>query len=130
MVRTENFIYFLTVCGFFIGLVFSLLSDIEAIQMVWSTIAITVIFYIVSLAASGYFIKVSDLKTAYTLNQTLYDLQLAKAINQIERRESFLRDSQRYIRDLEEELYRDGGLENIEPEELEDESGQGVWQNG
>ncbi|MCV6608023.1 MAG: hypothetical protein OIF32_07425 [Campylobacterales bacterium] len=130
MVRTENFIYFLTVCGFFIGLIFSILSNIEAIQMVWSTIAITVIFYIISLAASGYFIKVSELKTAYTLNQDLYDLQLAKAINQIEKRESFLRDSQRYIRDLEEELYRDGGFEEEEVEEIDPEKGQGVWQNG
>jgi hypothetical protein len=125
MVRTENFIYFLTVCGFFIGLLFSLLSDIESIKMVWSTIAITVVFYILSLAASGYFIKVSELRTAYTLGQDVYDMQLSKAINQIERRESFLRDSQRYIRDLEEELYRDGGFEEVEKED--DGDGQGVW---
>lgn len=130
MVRTENFIYFLTVCGFFIGLLFSILSDIQAVQMVWTTIGITVIFYIVSLASSGYFIKVSDLKTAYSLNQDVYDLQLGKAMNQIERRESFLRDSQRYIRDLEEELYRDGGmeaLEKVEENRKGEVRGEGVW---
>lgn len=107
MIRTENFIYFLTVCGFFIGLIFSIISHEEAIHMVWSTIAITVLFYIISLAASGYFIKNSEIKAAYTLNSDFYDFQLGKAMNQIEKRENFLRDSQRYIRDLEAELYRE-----------------------
>ncbi len=106
MIKTENFIYFLTVCGFFIGLIFSVLSHIEPIHMVWSTIIITVLFYIVSLASSGFFIKNSELKASYTLKSDFYDYQLGKAMGQIEKRENFLRDSQRYIRDLERELYQ------------------------
>ena len=125
MVKTENFIYFLTVCGFFIGLLFSILSDIEPVRMVWTTIGITVIFYIISLASSGYFIKATDLKAMYSLNQELYDYQLGKAMEQIERRESFVRDSQRYIRDLEDELYRDGGADVLK--EAEESNNRGVW---
>ncbi|MGP1561952.1 MAG: hypothetical protein ACTTIC_07695 [Helicobacteraceae bacterium] len=105
MIKAENFIYFITVCGFFIGLVFSILSHSNPIYVVWSTIAITIIFYIISLAVSGYFIKNSAIKPSYSLKSEFYDIQLNKAISQIQRRERFLRDAQRYIEDLETELY-------------------------
>ncbi len=105
MIKAENFIYFITVCGFFIGLVFSILSHSNPIHVVWSTITITIIFYIISLAVSGYFIKNSAIKPSYSLKSEFYDIQLNKAISQIQRRERFLRDAQRYIEDLEAELY-------------------------
>lgn len=107
MVKTENFIYFLTVCGFFIGLIFSVLTHTNPIYIVWITIAVTMFFYIVSLASSGYFIKHSHTKKTYELKTEVYDIELNKAISQIRKRERFLRDSQRYIRELERELYKE-----------------------
>jgi len=105
MVKTENFIYFITACGFFIGLIYSVLFYTDPIFIVWGTITVTIIFYVISLAASGFFIKSSTLKPSYSLKSDSYDVQLSKAMMQIERREKFLRDTRRYIEDLEQELY-------------------------
>lgn len=111
MIRPENFIYFITACGFFIGLVFAVFSHTAPIDMVWSTLIITVLFYILALASSGFFIKYSQAKQSYSLRSDFYDIQLSKAINQIERRERFIRDSQSYIRELEAELYKEADQE-------------------
>lgn len=110
--RAENFIYFLTVCGFFIGIMFSILVEIEPAMVLWTTISITAVFYMIGLASSAYFIKYIDIKAAYTLNKDYYEEQLDKARGQIEKREAYIRDSTRFIRMLEEEILqkKDGEL--------------------
>ncbi len=46
MLQTENFIYFFTVCGFFIGVVFSVLNFSSAIDILMYSGAITLFFYL------------------------------------------------------------------------------------
>lgn len=46
-VKPENFIYFFTVSGFFIGLVFSVLNFIEPEEIVLYTFGITLVFYLI-----------------------------------------------------------------------------------
>ena len=45
--RAENFIAFFTVCGFFIGIVFTLLMVSEPIEMLVYTLVITLFFYLI-----------------------------------------------------------------------------------
>lgn len=46
MIRPENFIYFFTVCGFFIGLIFSVINFIEPENILLYTAEITLFFYL------------------------------------------------------------------------------------
>ncbi|MBV5278216.1 MAG: hypothetical protein J0647_04145 [Campylobacteraceae bacterium] len=46
MVKSENFIYFFTICGFFIGLMFSILNFSEAENILFYTFEITLFFYL------------------------------------------------------------------------------------
>jgi hypothetical protein len=46
MIRPENFIYFFTVCGFFIGLIFTVLNFSKAEDIVLYTSEITLFFYL------------------------------------------------------------------------------------
>lgn len=45
--RTDNFIAFFTVCGFFIGLIFVTIKIDEPVELVLYTLLITFFFYIV-----------------------------------------------------------------------------------
>ena len=44
--RPENYVAFFTVCGFFIGLAFSIISIEEAFDILISTCFITFMFYV------------------------------------------------------------------------------------
>jgi hypothetical protein len=46
VISSENFIYFFTVCGFFIGLVFSILNFTQAEDVILYTAEITLFFYL------------------------------------------------------------------------------------
>jgi len=46
MLQTENFIYFFTVCGFFIGVIFSVLNFSSAYDILIYSAAITLFFYL------------------------------------------------------------------------------------
>lgn len=104
MIRAENFIYFLSACGFFIGLVFSVLADIEPAMVLWTVVSITAIFYMIGLATSAFFIREIEIKAGYSLDSNYYEEQLDKAREKIEKRERYLRDASKFIKVLEEEL--------------------------
>ena len=56
MVKSENFIYFFTVCGFFIGLMFSILNFSEAENILFYTFEITLFFYLtIHIAVMNFF---------------------------------------------------------------------------
>jgi len=44
--RSENFIYFFTVCGFFIGLIFSVFNTQDPFELLIFTLGITLFFYL------------------------------------------------------------------------------------
>lgn len=47
MVKSENFIYFFTISGFFIGLMFSILNFSEPEEILFYTLEITLVFYLI-----------------------------------------------------------------------------------
>lgn len=47
MVKSENFIYFFTISGFFIGLIFSILNFSQAEEILFYTLEITLVFYLI-----------------------------------------------------------------------------------
>ncbi len=56
MVKSENFIYFFTISGFFIGLAFSILNFSEPEEILFYTLEITLVFYlIIHLAIMNFF---------------------------------------------------------------------------
>ncbi|GHS87000.1 hypothetical protein FACS189487_02320 [Campylobacterota bacterium] len=102
--RPENFIFFLATCGFFIGVVFALLADLEPMAIVWASALTSAIFYMLGLCAGAFFIRYINVKAAYTIDINYYETQLDKAKAQIERRETNIRDATRFIRTLEDEI--------------------------
>ena len=44
--RSENYVAFFTVCGFFIGMIFSIVKFDEALSFLLSTLTITLFFYL------------------------------------------------------------------------------------
>lgn len=104
MIRAENFIYFLSACGFFVGIIFSTFANIEPAMILWTTASITAIFYMIGLATSALFIREIEIKATYSLDTGYYDEQLDKAKEKIEKRESYLRDASAFINVLEDEL--------------------------
>jgi len=56
MVKSDNFIYFFTISGFFIGLAFSILNFSEPEEILFYTLEITLAFYlIIHLAIMNFF---------------------------------------------------------------------------
>ncbi len=56
--RIENFIYFFTICGFFIGLVFSIINFNEPEYVLFYTAIITLFFYLLIHVAVANFLDV------------------------------------------------------------------------
>ncbi|MCK9256646.1 MAG: hypothetical protein M0P02_01080 [Sulfurospirillaceae bacterium] len=56
--QPENFIYFLTVCGFFIGIMFSVASGYEAFEILLYTLEITLFFYLFAHVAIMNFVDI------------------------------------------------------------------------
>jgi hypothetical protein len=110
--RPENFIYFLTVSGFFIGLIFSILSGLEAFMIFLSSIIISVLFYMIGLGSAGMFIKYVDQKAGYNINRNQKEEFLDKIIVFLEKREKYIQDSHHFIENLEREFLskKDEGL--------------------
>jgi len=60
--RPENYVAFFTVCGFFIGLVFSIASVDEAFDILMTTLFITFMFYVFVHIAIMNFIDMSKFR--------------------------------------------------------------------
>jgi len=110
--RPENFIYFLTVSGFFTGLFFSILSGMDAFDIFVWALVISSIFYIIGLGSAGMFIKYVDLKTGYDLKREHKEEFLDKIVLFLEKREKYIQDSHHFIENLEKEFLtkKDEGL--------------------
>ena len=60
--KTENFVSFFTVCGFFIGLVFSIIKFSSAFEVGFYTLVITLFFYLFIHFVLTYFIQMKETK--------------------------------------------------------------------
>jgi len=101
--RAENFIYFSTVSGFFISIIFGILKDFDAFNFFWFVIIITFIFYILSLASISFFIKYSSFSKYILFNKYEVEEIIDSQIKELEKKEDFLYENYEYIKKFEEE---------------------------
>jgi ABC-type sugar transport system permease subunit len=101
--RAENFIYFSTVSGFFISIVFGILKDFDVFHFLGFVFTITFLFYIISLASSAFFIKYS--KTSKFIMFNKYDVEkiVNSQIKELEKKENFIYENYEFLKKLEEE---------------------------
>jgi L-asparagine transporter-like permease len=101
--RGENFIYFATVSGFFIGVIFSILKEFDVIDFIFATIIITLLFYLVALGSVALFIKFLDIRQFIFFNKQEIDSILDSQIKELEKKEDFIFESYKFIKAIEEE---------------------------
>ncbi|NPA55087.1 MAG: hypothetical protein GXO40_01835 [Epsilonproteobacteria bacterium] len=103
MFRTDNFIYFLSVSGFFVGLVFAILHDLEPLEFLATTIGIFVLFYMIAIASTGFFIKFLSIKNIFELDKEYLEKTIDYQINELDKKEDMILDAYYFIKKLEEE---------------------------
>jgi len=101
--RGENFIYFATVSGFFIGLIFSILKDFSVENILFSTFLITLLFYLIALASVAFFIKFINVKQVVFFDKKEIDSVLDVQIKELERKEENILINYEFIKQIEEE---------------------------
>jgi hypothetical protein len=101
--RGENFIYFATVSGFFIGIIFSILNDLSIEGFLFATIIITLLFYLIALGSVAFYIKFVEVKRVAYLDKREIDMILDSQIKELEKKEDFIIESYEFIRQIEQE---------------------------
>jgi hypothetical protein len=89
MVKSENFIYFFTVCGFFIGLAFSVLNFSEPEEILFYTLEITLVFYLIIHVAIINFFDLERMGT-YIFNKKEHENIGDYFIHELENREKVM----------------------------------------
>jgi len=103
MFRSENFIYFLSVSGFFIGLIFAIFQGFEPIDFLYSVIVSFTLFYIIALASTSFFIKYLSVKNIFELDKVNLEKTIDYQINELDKKEDLIREAYYFIRKIEEE---------------------------
>jgi hypothetical protein len=103
MLRSDNFISFLTVMGFFIGLIFAILHEFKPFEFFYSVIIISGIFYILGVASSSFFIKYISVKKIFELDKAFLEKTIDMQIYELDKKEEFIRDAHYFIKEIEEE---------------------------
>ncbi len=98
--RSENIIYFVTVCGFFIGFMFCIVSMNEPTDILLYTLEITLFFYLLAHIAVMSFIN-TEASDSYIFNRKEYENVSSYFVHEIEERESKM---DILLRPVEEEI--------------------------
>jgi len=101
--RGENFIYFATVSGFFIGIIYSVLAGLDVFYFLFATFLITAIFYLISLSSVAFFVKFLDIKEIVFFEKKEIDEILNLQIANLEKTENFIYENYKFIKEIEEE---------------------------
>jgi len=101
--RGENFIYFATVSGFFIGIIFSILKDLGIFDFLAATFLVTAFFYITALGGVAFFVKFLDVKRLVFFDKFAIDEVLDVQIRELEKREDFIFENFNFINNIEKE---------------------------
>ena len=101
--RGENFVYFFASSGFFIGLVFSVLHDLDFEEFLYATFLITTVFYLLGLGSVTFFIKYLDIKKIIYFDKHEIDSILDVQIKELEKKEDFILESYEFIKQIENE---------------------------
>ena len=94
----ENFVYFFTVQGFFVGIVFGILKSFEAEGLLVYTIFITTFFYLFSHIVVAFYYK-TTIGKLYFFPKELHEKQLDLFVVEINKREKLI-DSAVKITDI------------------------------
>ncbi len=103
MFRSENFIYFLSVSGFFVGIIFAIFQGFDPIDFLYSVIVSFTIFYIIALASTSFFIKYLSVKNIFHLDKANLEKTIDFQINELDKKEDLIREAYYFIRKIEEE---------------------------
>ncbi len=85
--RSENYVAFFTVSGFFIGLVFSILKFDELYDILLYTVVITLFFYLFIHVVLIFYLGVIDSKISF-FDKDEFELDCNSQIKQIKEREN------------------------------------------
>ncbi len=106
----ENFVAFSVVCGFFIGLSFSIVSIDEAFDIVVFTLLITFLFYILIHLSIMFFIDINKIG-GRIFNKTSYENTSNDIINDLSIRERKMEHLLQKLEDEREELKKNDSKE-------------------
>jgi len=101
--RGENFIFFLASSGFFIGIIFSILHELDFVEFLYATFLITAVFYLLGLGSVTFFVKFLDIKRIIYFNKHEIDEILDVQIKELEKKEDFILESYEFIKQIEKE---------------------------
>lgn len=85
----ENFVYFFTVQGFFMGIIFGILKSFDAEGLLVYTSFITVFFYLFSHVITAFYYRTVTGKV-YSFPKTLHEKQLDMFVAEINKREKLI----------------------------------------
>jgi len=94
----ENFVYFFTVQGFFVGIIFGILKSFDAESLLTYTFFITAFFYMFSHFIVALYFKTISPK-AYYFPRDIHERQLDLFVKEINKREKLI-DSATKITDM------------------------------
>jgi len=104
MFRSENFISFFVVVGFFIGLMFSILHEFEPFKFLYSVFVISALFYIIGLFSSSFFVRYVSPKQVFELDKEALEGMIDRQINELDKKENSLREFHYFIQEIEKEI--------------------------
>lgn len=85
----ENFVYFFTVQGFFVGIVFGILKSFDAEGLLLYTFFITTFFYLFSHLIIAFYFKTIAMKS-YGFPKELHEKHLDIIVREINKREKLI----------------------------------------
>lgn len=94
----ENFVYFFTVSGFFIGIIFGILKSFDAAGLLTYTFVITTFFYLFSHIIIAMYFRTINAKSTY-FPKDLHEKELDLFVVEINKREKLI-DSACRITDI------------------------------
>ncbi len=86
---SENFVYFFTVWGFFVGIIFGILKSLDAEGLLTYTILITAFFYLFSHIIIALYYKTMTIKR-YNFPKDIHERELDMFVNEIKKREMII----------------------------------------
>jgi len=85
----ENFVYFFTVQGFFVGIIFGILKSFDAEGLLTYTFFITTFFYLFSHIIIALYFKTIT-KKVYSFPKKLHEQELDTFVKEINKREKLI----------------------------------------
>lgn len=104
--RSSNFVSFLTVQGFFIGFVFSILKAESAEGLLIYTLLITAFFYLFSHFVISFFIRFSPVRQEY-FPKVRHEGDLDYYANEISKRETVIENSYDFLENLDKQFVQE-----------------------